>query len=205
VTSATGTEGKGYQPAGPQRRALRRVTGVMARASRVPLGRMRGDPDVSRESSASHQNGSRRTPLRGSRSSAPLVRNESNMKPITSQVNLTNMTSIQKFMMWFPFIGTDVRVVKDVTSQLKLRPEFPSGEWKEFKNLDDIIEFSKRLAKANEWPNHYFHPRDPIDLLFFPTDGDGWDVIKLAREWERRTNKEFPFRKNVLYGELFAL
>jgi hypothetical protein len=34
----------------------------MARASRVPLGRMRGDPDVSRESSASHQSGSRPTP-----------------------------------------------------------------------------------------------------------------------------------------------
>jgi len=45
----------------------------MARASRVPLGRMRGDPDVSREGSASHQSGSRRTPLRGSRSSAPLT------------------------------------------------------------------------------------------------------------------------------------
>jgi hypothetical protein len=26
------------------------------------LGRMRGDPDVSRETSASHQSGSRRTP-----------------------------------------------------------------------------------------------------------------------------------------------
>jgi hypothetical protein len=51
----------------------------MARASRVPLGRMRGDPDVSRESSASHQNGSRRTPLRGSRSSAPLIGRNTHM------------------------------------------------------------------------------------------------------------------------------
>ncbi len=106
-------------------------------------------------------------------------------------------------MMWFPFIGTDVRVVKDVVIQLKLRSEFPIIEWQGYRSLDDIIEFSKRLAKANEWPNHNFHPQDPVALLFFPTDGDGWDVLKLAQEWERRTNKEFPFRKNVLYGALF--
>ncbi len=61
------------QPAGRVRRGQdARLTRVMARASRVPLVRMRGDPDVSRGSSASHQNESRRTPLRGSRSSAPL-------------------------------------------------------------------------------------------------------------------------------------
>lgn len=125
------------------------------------------------------------------------------MKPIISQINLSNMTSMQKLMMWFPIIGTDVRVVKDVTAQLKLRSEFPLGEWKEYKNINEIIEFSKRLAKANEWPNHHFHPQDPIDLLFFPTDGDGWDVLKLTQDWEHRTNKEFPFRKNMLYGALF--
>jgi uncharacterized protein YceK len=42
----------------------------MARASRVLLGRMRGNPDVSRETSARHQNGSSRTPLKGQ----PLIR-----------------------------------------------------------------------------------------------------------------------------------
>jgi len=46
----------------------------MARASRVPLGRMRRDPDVSREIGASHQSGSKPTPLRGCGSSAPLGR-----------------------------------------------------------------------------------------------------------------------------------
>ena len=100
------------------------------------------------------------------------------------------MTSVQKFMMWFPLFGTDVRVVKDVTFQLKRRAEFPLDEWKEYKNINDRI--LKRLAKANEWPNHNFHPQDPLDLLFFPTDGNGWDVLRLVQEWERRANKEFP-------------
>ena len=125
------------------------------------------------------------------------------MKPISSLVNLSNMTSMQKFLMWCPFIGTDVKIVKDITAQLKVRTEFPTEDWKGYSDIDKIDEFSRRLAKANEWPNHHFHPGDPIDLLFFFTDGDGWDVIDLMQEWESNTGKEFPVRENMLYGDLF--
>jgi hypothetical protein len=106
--------------------------------------------------------------------------------------------------MWCPVIGTDIRIVRDVRTQLKQRPSFPMDAWKGFEDVDGIVTFSKRLASANEWPNHHYGPEDPVDLLFFFTDGDGWQVIDLIQEWEKRVGKEFPLRKRALYGELFV-
>jgi len=125
------------------------------------------------------------------------------MQPIHSEINPAALTPTQKFLMWSPFIGPNIKLVKQIKQQLKQRTCFPKEQWNGHRDIDSIVEFSKKLKEANEWPNHYFHPDDPIDLLFFFTDGDGWEAIDIMMEWEKEHNSEFPLHQGRLYSELF--
>lgn len=125
------------------------------------------------------------------------------IKPIENQIDFRNLTNTQKFLAWFPIIGPQAIAIRAVKQGLKRRPEFHTETWRDYKNLEYIIRFSRKLSKANEWLNYYFHPKDPLDYLFLFTDGDGWEVIELMDEWENLNGNRFPFLKHQEYGALF--
>ncbi len=158
----------------------------MARASRVPLGRMRGDPDVSREGSASHQSGSRRTPLRGRRSSAPL--SPMNMNPIIKEY-------IERLTRGYPGIKSIWLFGSRANNSHRA-----DSDW-------DLLVFADQHVFEELKRNKNFHD-DRIDLLIVFNDNDfekPWPDDKGAKHgslknWDwAETSTQLATYKSVKY------
>ena len=124
------------------------------------------------------------------------------IKPLYSTFDLTALTKFQVFMRDFPVIGTNDKIRKSLTNQLKLREKFPFEAWSEFSSINYIFGFSQKIAEANAWPNNYFLPEDSIDLLFYPYD-DGLEIAEICVEWEDKNGRSIVFNKNIPYKSLF--
>lgn len=124
--------------------------------------------------------------------------------PLYSNIDITKLTRYQAFMMDFPFIGTNIKIRKSLTNQLKLRDKFPFEAWREFSNINFIFGFSEKIAEANAWPNNHFLPEDSIDLLFYPYD-DGMEIAAICAEWETKNGRPLELGKNIPYKSLFKI
>ena len=123
-------------------------------------------------------------------------------KPLYTDFDLDNLSKWQKFTLWFPFLGINFKITKSLCMQLKTRTEFPVEVWSEYKHLDFIIETSKSIAEINNWPNHYFLPNDPFELLIYSFD-DGMELASFLTRLENKIGHDFLTEKKIPYGFVF--
>lgn len=123
-------------------------------------------------------------------------------KPLYTHFDLDNLSKWHKFTLWFPFLGINFKITKSLNLQLSTRTEFPIEAWSDYKHLDFIIETSKSIAEINCWPNHYFLPDDPFELVIYPFD-DGLEMAFFLGKLEKKLDSDFLTEKIIHYGYLF--
>ena len=71
-----------------------------------------------------------------------------------------------------------------ITQQLELRPSFPSEAWQTPQTADLANRVARIIANEIGWPNGYFLPDDPLEILFFAPFGDGGEGLAIFTEIE---------------------
>lgn len=95
-------------------------------------------------------------------------------KPLEWPVNWATLTPSQKLLMDFPLVGTLDRSFKCIAEQLKHRSEVSRDSWKPFCPKEQTIaRVIARIAKEEiGWPNTYFIPDDPFEILLWDAGED---------------------------------
>ena len=80
-------------------------------------------------------------------------------------------------------LAHDVRVapfVREINGQLKARPRFPGCTWGTDRARRRFVRWIARLIRDEfGWPNHHFHPDDPVRLVCWAHDDALDDVLFL--------------------------
>jgi hypothetical protein len=104
-------------------------------------------------------------------------------KPLEWPVNWAALTPSQKLLMDFHFVGTLDRSFKGIAEQLKHRSEVSRDSWKPFCTKEQTIaRVIARIAKEEiGWPNTYFIPDDPFEILLWDAGEDLLTTSALER------------------------
>jgi len=87
--------------------------------------------------------------------------------------NWKKTSTVQNFFIGTPFVGLDRRIFRAFKQKLGHRNERIHNLWPEDLEICSIRdEVSTMLAKIFDWPNTWFHPDDPCDILFWSPRGD---------------------------------
>lgn len=93
--------------------------------------------------------------------------------PLAWPDNWKKPSPAQKFFMGTPFVGLDRRIFRAFKLKLENRNESIHNLFPEDLELSSIRdEVSTMLAKIFGWPNAWFHPDDPCNILFLSPRGD---------------------------------
>lgn len=102
-----------------------------------------------------------------------MLSEEAFFTPLAWPDNWKKPSSGQKIFMGTPFVGLDRRIFRAFKQKLENRNESIHNLWPEDLELCSIRdEVSTTLAKIFGWPNTWFHPDDPCDILFWSPRGD---------------------------------
>ena len=104
---------------------------------------------------------------------------------------------VERVGLWIPLLGWcvgklawDVRVspfVKQIKEQLEHRDQFPAAAWGQDEcRLRFAYWLCVTVKEEIGWPNHHFHPEDPVRIAFWAYD-DGLDINFLLEEIEDET------------------
>ncbi len=74
-----------------------------------------------------------------------------------------------------------------ITQQLELRPSFPLEAWQTPRTADLANRVARIIANEIGWPNGYFLPDDPLEIVFFAPFGDGGEGLAIFAEIEKTT------------------
>jgi hypothetical protein len=98
--------------------------------------------------------------------------------PLRWPVDPAAMTDLQKFLMWTPLIGPQVRIRRGLLRQLKARPADCMRAWDAFPpdKAALAVRIAAILKDALDWPHARFIPDDPFGILLWDRFGDMADV-----------------------------
>ena len=105
-----------------------------------------------------------------------IVTHENNMTNVAKNIRPLTLDKSGHPKRWYDLIG-DIQsksIHADLSSQLGARDETVLDLWKEYpENIGTLArQISKILMDNLSWPNPYFIPSDPVDLLFRSPLGD---------------------------------
>ena len=93
--------------------------------------------------------------------------------------------------------GRNYPVMNSIAEQLKRRDAIPSDDWGVAVDRREFAEFFCNLVRdAFSWPNSYFIPSDPFELLFIGDDGEGASIFESVEEY-------LSLRSGTLSEDLF--
>lgn len=85
--------------------------------------------------------------------------------------------------------------------QLRRREAFPAEAWGDASRVE-LAEFAGQLiAREVGWPNGYFVPDDPIEIVFYAPAGDGAEFIIVLHELEKRSKRRVHGLRGRTVGE----
>jgi hypothetical protein len=116
------------------------------------------------------------------------ITNDSQFAPLTTkELAIPPASKLERFSAYVPVAGWFVSwwlnqqrmkpISQQLFEQVSLRSQFPR-EWEKTGVKRDVLEsVAKKVAKCFSWPNHWFHPRDPMCLIMFDDDGGYLDLV----------------------------
>jgi hypothetical protein len=94
--------------------------------------------------------------------------------PLRWGVDWNNLRPLQRLFMWFPLVGPQRRIYRDLLAQLNARPK-DFGAWDALgpEVRDGAMRVTRILKEYLGWPNSAdFLPQDPADIPFWDRTGD---------------------------------
>jgi hypothetical protein len=99
------------------------------------------------------------------------------------------MTSLQKFLMWTPFVGPQIGISRGIIRQMTERKEECLQAWGQYSS--DKVELAQKISRiiqdAMEWPNGLFLPDDPFRILLWERYSDGLGIFYAMKGIEEAT------------------
>ena len=112
------------------------------------------------------------------------------LEPLTCPgLDESRETLVERIGLWIPIVGWVVAAavhgarvrpfVRHIKTQLRSRPAFPADAWGDDENRGNLALWLCKAVKENmDWPNHHFHPDDPVALAFW-SYADALDIRNL--------------------------
>ena len=118
------------------------------------------------------------------------------VQPLRWPVDLKSLSAIQKFLAGFPLIGWDWRVHKLHCAQLKARDGSCLKLWgNRIEHLRLLCFLNPIIVEYGRWPNSFFIPDDPLDILFVEAELDVLTAI-------HHMNREIPAINEIFLDSL---
>src|SRR6266404_815554 len=137
--------------------------------------------------------------------------------PLRWPFDWNHLTAWQKMLSLIPFVGPQARAHKDIVYQLRHRSAASIELWNRFSKSEVELAriISKVVKEALRWPNDYFIPDDPFEIVIWDKHGDmaTTETIaaierkigveqKASAEWENLTKKNYGSVVRFLSREL---
>jgi len=108
---------------------------------------------------------------------------EQGIEPLAWPTEWLTRTWLDNFLMGIPLIGLDRRVLREFRLQLKQRDESVLRIWGAGPSVESTrCRLAALLQEYLRWPNTFFVPKDPCDILFWNPSSlciDGLEVTEL--------------------------
>lgn len=134
-----------------------------------------------------------------------MIITDATIKPLSWPTYWKRPTEVQNFLKGVPFVGIDKRARRHFWNLLNKRSPSCLLEWgRDSDTLLMLLFISPIIQEWMEWPNIYFIPSDPCDILFFMPTMDS-DLVELTLEIENALGVQKPsiidYIENRTYGE----
>jgi energy-coupling factor transport system substrate-specific component len=135
------------------------------------------------------------------------VSQSSSITPLRWPVDWDRLSDWQKVLVDMPIVGAQARCAKAILHQLSLRNEDCLAAWSGFSPRE--IEFSRTISKIVQkhlgWPNDYFIPSDPFEIVIWDRHGDLAVVEVIANIEEIAGSQEWSILQKKPYGEVVSM
>jgi hypothetical protein len=116
--------------------------------------------------------------------------------PLKWGVDWNDLPPLQRFFMWMPLVGPQMRIYRDLIGQLEARPENVDAWGEQGPEVRDAASRITRILKDHlGWPESAaFLPQDPADILFWDRTGDlaaTEAIMAIEKDFEVEMREDF--------------
>jgi len=139
--------------------------------------------------------------------------NNDSSKPLFWPFDWNSLSGLQKSFLEFPFFGARARAHREIISQLTRRSVECLAHWDNFSEKERELakKISKIVCKCFAWPNEYFLPDDPFEIMIWERSGDFMATTEAIATIEnelglkQKTSAEWESLMKQNYGKVIQI